>query len=184
MADDRGELLQGTLEMLVLKTLALEPMHGWGIAHRIEHLSSSVFLVTQGSLYPALVRMKRRGWLRTSWAITENNRRARYYALTPAGHARTRSGTRQLAPGICRHRQHPQRAPAAGGVMSVISDLLARLRSVAFHRREERELAEELRAHVEMEADHLRQRGVSRRRSPSSQRHRPRWRRTGEGGCS
>ena len=85
MADDRTELLQGTLEMLVLKTLALEPMHGWGIAHRIEQLSSSVFFVAQGSLYPALLRMKRRGWVKTSWRTTENNRRARYYELTPAG---------------------------------------------------------------------------------------------------
>ena len=85
MADDRGELLQGTLEMLVLKTLALEPMHGWGIAHRIEERSGNVFLVTQGSLYPALIRMKRRGWLHSEWRTTENNRRARYYLLTPAG---------------------------------------------------------------------------------------------------
>ena len=85
MADTRGELLQGTLEMLVLKTLALEPMHGWGIAHRIEAMSGNVFLVTQGSLYPALIRMKRRGWLRTAWRVTQNNRRARYYELTHAG---------------------------------------------------------------------------------------------------
>lgn len=85
MPPDRTELLQGTLEMLVLKTLALEPLHGWGIAQRIEQLSCSVFLVTQGSLYPALVRMRRRGWVRTSWRTTANNRRARYYELTPAG---------------------------------------------------------------------------------------------------
>jgi PadR family transcriptional regulator, regulatory protein PadR len=85
MAEDRNELLQGTLEMLVLKTLALESMHGWGIAHRIERMSAEVFLVTQGSLYPALVRMKRRGWVKTAWRITENNRRARYYELTTAG---------------------------------------------------------------------------------------------------
>lgn len=85
MADDQRELLQGTLEMLVLKTLALEPMHGWGIAHRIERMSGDVFFVAQGSLYPALVRMKRRGWVKTSWRTTENNRRARYYELTPAG---------------------------------------------------------------------------------------------------
>jgi transcriptional regulator len=85
MADDRAELLQGTLEMLVLKTLALEPMHGWGIAHRIQWMSKDVFLVTQGSLYPALVRMKRRGWVKTSWRTTENNRRARYYELTSTG---------------------------------------------------------------------------------------------------
>ena len=80
-----ADLVPGTLEMLVLKTLAFEPMHGWGIAQRIQWLSKDVFLVTQGSLYPALVRMKRRGWLRTSWRITESNRRARYYELTPAG---------------------------------------------------------------------------------------------------
>ncbi|MEO7083851.1 MAG: PadR family transcriptional regulator [Gemmatimonadaceae bacterium] len=85
MADRPAELLQGTLEMLVLKTLALEPMHGWGIAHRIQWMSKDVFLVTQGSLYPALVRMKRRGWLKTEWKVTENNRRARYYDLTAVG---------------------------------------------------------------------------------------------------
>ncbi len=85
MPDERADLVQGTLEMLVLRTLALEPMHGWGIANRIEQMSGNVFLVTQGSLYPALVRMKRRGWLRTAWRHTENNRRARYYELTPAG---------------------------------------------------------------------------------------------------
>lgn len=85
MSADHADLLQGTLELMVLKTLALEPMHGWGIAQRIQQMSRDVFLVTQGSLYPALVRMKRRGWLKTSWRITENNRRARYYELTPAG---------------------------------------------------------------------------------------------------
>lgn len=85
MPDPRTDLLQGTLEMLVLKTIALEPMHGWGIAQRIQLLSREVFLVTQGSLYPALVRMKRRGLVRTSWRVTENNRRARYYEITAAG---------------------------------------------------------------------------------------------------
>ena len=79
------DLLSGTLELLVLKTLALEPMHGWGIAQRIQQMSRSTFLVTQGSLYPALVRMKRRGWIRSAWRTTDNNRRARYYDLTAAG---------------------------------------------------------------------------------------------------
>jgi len=78
-------LLQGTLELLVLKTLSLEPMHGWGIAQRIEQMSSDVFQVSQGSLYPALQRMKRKGWIRSEWRATENNRRARYYMLTAAG---------------------------------------------------------------------------------------------------
>ena len=85
MANEPGELLQGTLEMMVLKTLSLEPMHGWGIAQRIQQMSKDIFLVTQGSLYPALIRMKRRGWLTTSWRVTENSRRARYYELTAAG---------------------------------------------------------------------------------------------------
>lgn len=112
MADDRRELLQGTLEMLVLKTLALEPLHGWGIAHRIEELSGDVFLVTQGSLYPALVRMKRRGWLRTEWDITENNRRARYYSLTAAGR-------RQL------EAEHSSWLRASGGINRVMNARLA-----------------------------------------------------------
>ena len=78
-------LLQGTLEMLVLKTLLLEPMHGWGIAQRVEQISGGVFAVQQGSLYPALQRMKRRGWITAGWRTTENNRRARYYELTGTG---------------------------------------------------------------------------------------------------
>ncbi len=85
MSEQPTPLVQGTLEMLVLRTLLLEPMHGWGIAHRIQAMSGEVFLVTQGSLYPALVRMRRRGWIITSWRTTENNRRARYYELTAAG---------------------------------------------------------------------------------------------------
>ena len=79
------DLLQGTLELLVLKTLSLEPMHGWGISQRIQHMSRDTFLVAQGSLYPALQRMRRRGWIRPEWRVTENNRRARYYLITPAG---------------------------------------------------------------------------------------------------
>jgi transcriptional regulator len=85
MSPEPTPLVQGTLEMLVLRTLALEPMHGWGLAHRIQAMSGQVFLVTQGSLYPALVRMRRRGWISTSWRTTDKNRRARYYELTSAG---------------------------------------------------------------------------------------------------
>src|SRR5256885_15928214 len=71
--------------MLVLKALSLEPMHGWGIGHRIDQMSRGVFSVPQGSLYPALQRMLRKGWIKSAWRVTENNRRARYYALTRAG---------------------------------------------------------------------------------------------------
>jgi len=85
MGTDRTDVLQGTLELLVLRTLALEPMHGWGLAQRIETMSGDVFAIQQGTLYPALQRMKRKGWVDSEWRITENNRRARYYFLTGAG---------------------------------------------------------------------------------------------------
>lgn len=85
MGDERDELLPGTLELLVLKALSLEPMHGWGIGQRIDQLSKDVFRVHQGSLYPALQRMLRKGWIRSDWRTTGNNRRARYYILTSAG---------------------------------------------------------------------------------------------------
>ena len=85
MPKSRSDLLQGTLELLILKILSLDPMHGWGISERIQLLSDEVFLVNQGSLYPALQRMKRKGWITSEWRVTENNRRARYYALTRAG---------------------------------------------------------------------------------------------------
>ena len=81
----RGDLLQGTLDMLVLKALQLEPMHGWGVTERIGQWSGNELLVNQGSLYPALYRLQRQGWITSEWKITENNRRARYYRLTAAG---------------------------------------------------------------------------------------------------
>jgi transcriptional regulator len=82
---DSRELLQGTLDMLVLKSLQLGPMHGWGITERIESGSRNVLGLNQGSLYPALYRLEKQGLLHSHWNVTENNRRARYYALTPAG---------------------------------------------------------------------------------------------------
>ena len=85
MDEQRGELLQGTLELLVLKTLSLEPAHGWGIGMRIQQISRDVFQVNQGSLYPALQRMVTKGWLESEWRVSENGRRARYYLLTTRG---------------------------------------------------------------------------------------------------
>lgn len=85
MARDRGDLLQGTLDMLLLKALQLEPMHGWGLTERIEQWSMDALRVNQGALYPALHRLTRQGFITSSWRVTENNRRARYYALTGAG---------------------------------------------------------------------------------------------------
>lgn len=84
----RDELLQGTLDMLVLKALQLGRMHGWGITERLEQGSKQTLRIGQGSLYPALYRLERQGFIDSSWDTTENNRRARYYALTPAGRAR------------------------------------------------------------------------------------------------
>lgn len=85
---DRAEVLQGTLELLVLKLLSVAPEHGWGLTQRLEQVSSGVLLVNQGSLYPALERLERKGWIRSEWRTTENNRRARYYLLTASGRRR------------------------------------------------------------------------------------------------
>ncbi len=91
----RSELLRGTLDLLVLKTLTAESMHGWGIANRIQQLSGDVFEIQQGSIYPALLRLKRKGWVSAEWRISENNRRARYYTLTGAGRLQLSEEERQ-----------------------------------------------------------------------------------------
>ena len=85
MGGQKRDTFQGTLDMLVLKALQLEPMHGWGITERIEQWSEQVFQLGQGTLYPALYRLERQGLLRSEWKVTENNRRARYYRLTASG---------------------------------------------------------------------------------------------------
>lgn len=79
------DVMQGTLDLLILKALSLEPMHGWGISSRIKHLSRDVFNIGQGSIYPAIHRFEERGWVTSHWRTTENNRIARYYDLTAAG---------------------------------------------------------------------------------------------------
>ncbi len=79
------DLVQGTLDLLILKTLALQPMHGWAIAQRIRQLSNEVLQVQQGSLYPALHRLEQQGWIQAEWGESDKNRRAKYYALTKAG---------------------------------------------------------------------------------------------------
>lgn len=85
MVDERIDLPQGTLDLLILKTLALEPQHGWAVSERIQQISSAVLKIQQGSLYPALHRLERRGWIKARWAASENNRRAKYYELTKSG---------------------------------------------------------------------------------------------------
>jgi PadR family transcriptional regulator PadR len=85
MAKSKSDLLQGTLDLIVLKVLALEPMHGWGITNRIRQISEEVLQVGQGSLYPALYRLEEQGLILSDWRTTDNNRQARYYSLTPKG---------------------------------------------------------------------------------------------------
>jgi transcriptional regulator len=85
MGKQKSDLLQGTLDMLILKTLALEPMHGWGISQRIQQISNGVLNINQGSLYPALYRLEQQGWIKAEWGNSENNRQAKFYELTRAG---------------------------------------------------------------------------------------------------
>ncbi len=85
MPDERVDLPQGTLDLLILKTLALQPMHGWAISERIQQISRDALRVQQGSLYPALHRLERKGWIKAHWGVSENNRRAKFYELTRAG---------------------------------------------------------------------------------------------------
>src|SRR5687768_7044192 len=89
MDQKRLDLPQGTLDLLILKTLAIQPLHGWAISERLQHVSTAALQVGQGSLYPALHRLERRGWIKAKWGTSDNNRRAKYYELT-------RTGRRQL----------------------------------------------------------------------------------------
>jgi PadR family transcriptional regulator len=89
MGDEKIALPQGTLDLLILRTLALEPQHGWAISERVQQISSDRLQIPQGSLYPALHRLERRGWIKARWGVSDNNRRAKFYELT-------RSGRKQL----------------------------------------------------------------------------------------
>ena len=89
MSDDSAQVLPGTLDMLVLKVISIGPEHGWGVGQRLQQMSSGVFDVNQGSIYPALQRLLKKGWIRSTWKATESGRRARYYSITA-------SGTKQL----------------------------------------------------------------------------------------
>ena len=93
MGDDSLVMPQGTLDLLILKTIAVEPQHGWAISQRIQIVSSDALRVQQGSLYPALLRLERRGWIKAEWGASDNNRRAKYYALTRKGRAELEAQT-------------------------------------------------------------------------------------------
>jgi len=103
MGSTSSDVIRGTLDMLILKVLAIEPEHGWGICHRIQFLSRDALRVQQGSLYAALHRMTREGWIRSYWGVTASNRRARYYEITRAGKQQLRVETSEwdrLAAGV------------------------------------------------------------------------------------
>jgi len=95
MANERSELLQGTLDMLILKALQLEAMHGFGLSIRLKQMSKELFQVEMGSLYPALCRLEARGWVQAEWGVSDNNRRARFYSLTAAGRKQLQTETTQ-----------------------------------------------------------------------------------------
>ena len=95
--DDKTDLLQGTLDLLVLRALQLEPMHGFGISVRIRQLSDEVLQVEQGSLYPALYRLEDQGWIKSEWGVSENNRKAKFYTLTTAGRKQLTAETENWA---------------------------------------------------------------------------------------
>ena len=97
MAKEKSELLQGTLDMLILKALQLEPMHGFGLSVRLRQMSKEVFQVEMGSLYPALCRLEARAWVKAEWGVSDNNRKARFYALTSAGRKQLQEETAQWA---------------------------------------------------------------------------------------
>ena len=92
MSDERIGLPQGTLDLLILKVLSLEPQHGWAVSERLQQISTGVVQVQQGSLYPSLHRLERRGWIKAEWAASDNNRQAKYYELTRAGRKQLEAG--------------------------------------------------------------------------------------------
>jgi PadR family transcriptional regulator PadR len=105
VSHSKTDLLQGTLDLLILKVLALEPMHGWGISQRIQQISKDVLRVNQGSLYPALHRLEQQAWIRSKWGASEANRKAKYYELTAAGRKQLQaevSGWERYAAAIAR----------------------------------------------------------------------------------
>ena len=103
MTAERIDLPQGTLDLLILRTLSLEPQHGWAISERVQQVSSDVLRIQQGSLYPALHRLERHGWIKAKWGTSENNRRAKYYELTRLGRKQLEAETeswRKLAAAV------------------------------------------------------------------------------------
>ena len=164
MPEKPGDLVQGTLEMLVLKTLALEPMHGYGIALRLEQVSHGVFRINPGSLLPALSRLERAGRIKAEWRASENNRRARYYQLTHARPQSPRRRARPVGPPDRRHQPHPRsltghRNPEHA---PMFDPLIAGLRALFRRDRRNAEIQRELDSFLEASIDDKIRSGMSR----------------------
>ena len=161
MARQKQDLLQGTLDMLILQTLALEPMHGWGISQRIQQISRDVLRVNQGSLYPALHRLEQQGWIDAEWDASENNRQAKYYRLTRTGKqqlAEERENWARMTDAVARILQGSMNTRTATPSMPA---WLMRVRTLFRRARMERELDAELPFHLDMQAAEYVARGMS-----------------------
>ena len=157
MGNERIDLPQGTLDLLILKTLALEPQHGWAISERIQQISSDVLQIQQGSLYPALHRLERRGWIKARWGASENNRRAKYYELTATGRKQLEAEESRLAE--TRAAVGPGVGDCLGGCTCSATSFY-RLRALFRRPSVEEEMDEELRAHFEREVEKCIQSGL------------------------
>ena len=146
------ELLQGTVDLLILKVLSLEPMHGWAIAQRIRQLSKDVLRVNQGALYPALHRLEHQAWIESSWGASENNRRAKYYSLTKAGRKRLAGGRAVMGPSLCRGPRGTE-SRINRVFMRLLDSLLRRLRSLRQRDPSNVALQEELQFHLQQQTE-------------------------------
>ena len=161
--DKQLDLLQGTLDMLILKAISLSPLHGYGILLRIQQISKERLEIQQGSLYPALYRLEHHGWIASEWGESENKRRARYYRLTAAGKRRLQSEAERwnqmtaVIAGIL--QTHP------GGAMNLWARLRSWTAAMLRRTRTEREMDEEMRFHIEAHAADLVSRGSAAARS-------------------
>ena len=168
---DRTELLNGTLDLLVLKTLdTMGPLHGYGIARRIEQMAAGMMRLSQGSIYPALIRLEQQGWIATKWGVSETNRKVKFYSLTRAGAKQLQLEVAQLGAGHGAGRAHPR------GQGMTPRRLLHRLLALVRQDRLDRELDDEVAAHLEL-AERDARRARSARPTQARARGPPRLRR-------
>jgi len=158
--DKQLDVLQGTLDMLILKAVSLGPLHGYGILLRIQQISKDRLEIQQGSLYPALYRLEHQGWITSEWGESENNRKAKYYRLTAAGKAQAAKRSRKVEPHGRGHRWNP--AHDTRGSMTLLSRFRSWLRAIVRRSRMESEMDTELRFHIEAFAEDLVRSGVPR----------------------